>query len=177
MNALYSKRIEVREVRNTSRGQRRSAATLHSNVTRMALCLCLGLFGAGCVQEQTTKPDNAAHEPNPLFDAAYSKDADVAFVMEPEKATGSGSKKDKFQSQSASRRTRDMADWIVRSGDNENMPFAIIDKVNAFRRYDHSRIVLELAIAGIGHPVGFEFFPGQGGLDFLQAGHVGASLE
>ncbi len=24
-----------------------------------------------------------------------------------------------------------MADWVVRSGDNENMPFAIIDKVNA----------------------------------------------
>mgnify|MGYP001815056553 FL=1 len=104
---------------------------MHSNVTRMALCLCLGLFGTGCVQEQTTKPDTAAHEPNPLFNAAYSKDADVAFVMEPEKATASGAKKDKFQSESASRRTRDMADWIVRSGDNENMPFAIIDKVNA----------------------------------------------
>ena len=131
MNALYSKHHEGREVRNTSRGQRRPAATLHSNVTRMALCLCLGLFGTGCVQEQTTKPDTAAHEPNPLFNAAYSKDADVAFVMEPEKATASGAKKDKFQSESASRRTRDMADWIVRSGDNENMPFAIIDKVNA----------------------------------------------
>ncbi|MEA3643816.1 MAG: L,D-transpeptidase, partial [Lamprobacter sp.] len=32
---------------------------------------------------------------------------------------------------SASRRTRDMAQWIVSTKDNLNMPFAIVDKVNA----------------------------------------------
>jgi hypothetical protein len=36
-----------------------------------------------------------------------------------------------FATESASRRTREMAHWIVRSKDNRNRPFAIVDKVNA----------------------------------------------
>ncbi len=42
-----------------------------------------------------------------------------------------GSRPADFGSESASRRTRDMADWVVSSRDNLNMPFAIVDKVNA----------------------------------------------
>jgi len=131
MNAQYLKLNEDRGIRNISRWQRRSSAYLHSNATRMALYLCIGLFATGCVQEQATKPDNVTHEPSPLFNTAYSEDADVAFVMPPEKAAASGGKRAEFQSESASRRTRDMADWVVRSRDNQSMPFAIIDKVNA----------------------------------------------
>jgi hypothetical protein len=129
MNAPYSKQNKNREMRNTIRRQRRLSASLHSNA---ALCLCLALFGAGCVQQQqTTKPDKVVHEPNPMFNAAYSEDADVEFVVEPETVKDHGSEQDKFKSESASRRTRDMADWVVLSRDNGNMPFAIIDKVNA----------------------------------------------
>jgi len=131
MNALYAKQNENHEMRNATRQQRRPSASLHSNATSMALCLCLALFGTGCVQHQPTKPDNAAHEPNPMFNVAYSEDADVAFVAEPESASANGSNQGIFKSESASRRTRDMADWVVRSRDNGNMPFAIIDKVNA----------------------------------------------
>jgi len=66
-----------------------------------------------------------------MLNVAYSEDADVAFVVEPETANAYGSRQDKFKSESASRRTREMAKWVVRSKDNGNMPFAIIDKVNA----------------------------------------------
>lgn len=129
MIALFPEHNEDLEMRmNTRRLPRLSS--LHSNATSLALCLCFALFGTGCVQQQSTKPDSVAHDSNPMFDTAYSADADIEFVAEPATAQGR-SGHDMFRTESASRRTRDMADWIVRSRDNANMPFAIIDKVNA----------------------------------------------
>jgi hypothetical protein len=110
---------------------RQLSASLPSSVASMALCLCISLLAAGCSPQLATKPENVAHTPNPMFNAAYSEEADVPFVMEPKKAIAHGSGRDLFQSESASRRTRAMADWVVSSRDNLNMPFAIIDKVNA----------------------------------------------
>ncbi len=111
--------------------QRRHSASLRSKMTRMALCLCLGLLGAGCGPRLATKADNVAQTPNPMLNANYSEDAEVPFVMEPKTAMANGSRQVNFGSESASHRTRDMADWVVSSRDNLNMPFAIVDKVNA----------------------------------------------
>lgn len=66
-----------------------------------------------------------------MLNAAYSEDADVAFVKEPRMASAKGAGQVDFASESASRRTRDMAQWIVSTKDNLNIPFAIVDKVNA----------------------------------------------
>ncbi|WP_462320126.1 L,D-transpeptidase [Halochromatium sp.] len=66
-----------------------------------------------------------------MLNAAYSEDADLEFVVEPQMAVARGVGKVDFASESASRRTREMAHWIVSSKDNRNMPFAIVDKVNA----------------------------------------------
>jgi len=85
------------------------------NVTRTALCLCLGLLGTGCITQPQVKkvgntthdPNsivNTVHEPNPMFNAALLGKAGAA---------------------------KQMADWVVRSRDNQSMPFAIIDKVEA----------------------------------------------
>jgi hypothetical protein len=111
--------------------RRRLSGSLHSNMTGMALCLCLGLFGAGCGPRLTTKADNVTHLSNPMLRANYSENAEVPFVTAPRTAMADGSKQANFESESASRRTRDMADWVVNSRDNLNMPFAIVDKVNA----------------------------------------------
>jgi hypothetical protein len=72
-------------------------------VTGLALFLTIAFFSAGCVPSMATKPDN-----NPMLKVVHSEDAE-----------------------SASRRTKDMADWVVSSRDNRNKPFAIVDKVNA----------------------------------------------
>lgn len=111
--------------------QRRLSEFSRSRVAGLALCLSLGLLGAGCTPGMPTRAENAANLPNPMFNAAYSKDADVPFVAEPRKASATGSKRGSIELESASRRTRDMADWVVSTRDNLNMPFAIIDKVNA----------------------------------------------
>ena len=131
MNALHPEQNEDHETRVDTRRRRIVSATFHSNATGMALCLCLALIGTGCGKHQTTRADIVTPESSPMLDVAYSKDANVAFVGGPGTATAYGAGQVEFNSESASRRTRDMADWVVRSGDNANMPFAIIDKVNA----------------------------------------------
>jgi len=83
--------------------KRRLPASLHS-VTSLALCLGIALLTSGCIPpSMATKADS-----NPMLKVAHSEDPE-----------------------SASRRTKDMADWVVTSKDNRNKPFAIVDKVNA----------------------------------------------
>lgn len=83
--------------------KRRYLASRHS-VTGLSLCLCIGFLTAGCAPSSVaTRPDN-----NPMLMVTNSDDAE-----------------------SASRRSKEMADWVVESRDNRNKPFAIIDKVNA----------------------------------------------
>ena len=102
-----------------------------SNVTGMVLLLSLGLLGSGCVSQQEKQTGYSGHKSNPMNNTAYTKDADVEFVKGSKTAKASVSRQDSFKSESASRRTRDMAEWVVRTGDNSDKPFAIIDKVNA----------------------------------------------
>ena len=85
---------------------------MSQNATRTALCLCLGLLASGCIDQsqvkntaQAPKPViNTVYEPNPMFNGSLSGKAGAA---------------------------KEMADWVVRSRDNKNMPFAIVDKVQA----------------------------------------------
>lgn len=116
---------------------------MRSNIAGKAVCLCFGLLGIGCTPLQGIQTDNdagiqtnnaaqkAAPQPNPMLHASYSPDAEVPFVMEPGPAMAEDSKRVNFESESASHRTRDMANWIVNSNDNRNKPFSIVDKVNA----------------------------------------------
>ena len=80
-------------------------------VTRTVLYLCVGLFVTGCIPKSDVK--TAAQDsntivntpgPNPMFNVALPGKADAA---------------------------KEMSDWVVRSKDNKNMPFAIVDKVEA----------------------------------------------
>ncbi len=112
MNTLHSKKNQVipcdlvkhsedHKAHNKIRRRRLLSASWRSNMPKIALCLCLSLLGTGCV---TTMANNTAYLSSPMIDAANTKKSDVA---------------------------KDMADWVVRSRDNQNLPFAIIDKVKA----------------------------------------------
>jgi hypothetical protein len=97
----------------------------------MALGLCLVLSIAGCSQHLGTKADQVALSTNPMLNASYAQEAEVPFVTEPKTARPLSSGRADFGSETASRRTRETADWVVASRDNLNMPFAIVDKINA----------------------------------------------
>ncbi len=111
--------------------QPRLIDTMHLHVLSTALCVCLVLLSAGCVLHPTTKADDDGRVPDPMLNVSYSDEEQVPFVLEPTLAMAEGAKQVLFNTESASRRTREMADWVVRSSDNHNLPFAIVDKVNA----------------------------------------------
>jgi len=113
------------------RGEGQEARINTRPASSLMFCLCLGLLGTGCTSSLATKSDNVTSMPNPLHNAAYTEDANVPFVLKPTPAVAHGSGLASFESESASRRTREMAEWVVSSKDNLNMPFAIVDKVNA----------------------------------------------
>jgi len=43
--------------------------------------------------------------------------------------------------------------------------------VHTFGGHDHAWIVLELAVASVGHPVSFQLLSSELWLDFMQPGH------
>jgi len=85
------------------------------NVTRTALCLCLGLLVTGCIpQSEVKKSDNTAHDPGSMANSAYDPNPMFNAALSGKEGAA-----------------KEMADWVVRSRDNQNMPFAIVDKVEA----------------------------------------------
>lgn len=75
-------------------------------VAGIAEVFCLGLLGTFFPVQQASAADETARAA-PLI------------------------KKANFEQEHASREARHVADWVVHSGDNNNLPFVIVDKVNA----------------------------------------------
>lgn len=68
------------------------------------------------------------------FDLAWATDIESVHQDTATVSTAERTHRDKqvdFQQESASKNTRNLADWIVNSGDNRSMPFVIIDKTDA----------------------------------------------
>lgn len=91
----------------------------------MARGLCLGLLAFSLAPHQAS----AASEPGrksaaaPAAIALSTVDTQAVAAHRPERAN--------FELERASREARQVADWVVDSGDNRSMPFAIVDKVDA----------------------------------------------
>lgn len=90
--------------------QRQRSDNVRSVVAIMAKGLCLGLLTAGFASHQAVAALSTT-ETRPVL-AHRSKWAD-------------------FEQERASREARQVADWVVNSGDNHRMPFVIVDKTDA----------------------------------------------
>lgn len=66
-----------------------------------------------------------------IFLLAASVSSHPSFVAAAEPLVEHRPKQANFEHENASRDARHVADWVVYSGDNRNMPFVIIDKTNA----------------------------------------------
>jgi hypothetical protein len=86
------------------------SGNVRSVVAIIAKGLCFGLLTAGFTSHQAATALSAI-EPRPVV-ADRSKQAD-------------------FEQERASREARQVADWVVNSGDNHRMPFVIVDKTDA----------------------------------------------
>ena len=129
---------------------------------------CLVLVAAGCLPYQAAAVDSTVQRftPDHLSAAPIGLAADV-----PATAAASGTrvapahrvKRANFELEPASRDARHIADWVVDSGDNRSLPFAIVDKTQAkvFVFDAHGRL-RGAAPALLGLALGDDAVPGIG---------------
>ena len=120
--------------------QQRSAS-VRPVVAIMAKGLCIGLLSASFTPRQAAAADDAAqlsnlsrlssaHEGSADEGSAH-EDAAAPSTIETQPVVTHLPKRANFELERASHEARHVADWVVDSGDNRSMPFAIVDKTDA----------------------------------------------
>jgi hypothetical protein len=114
---------------------RLATATARALAATIAKGLCLGLLAAGFAA-----PPAAADDAAPLsklgrqsfaLEGPAQEGAAAPSAIDPRPVAARSPKRANFERERASRDARYLADWVVDSGDNKRLPFAIVDKVDA----------------------------------------------
>lgn len=136
------------------------SGSVRSIASSMARGMCLGLLLA-CGNAQLAF---AADDVAPWGHQGHSVAAQQgAVTIAPESLSGSPPKRVNFERERPSQDARQVAEWIVDSGDNGNMPFVIVDKKDAKVYVFHADGRLRgAAPALLGLAVGDDSVPGIG---------------
>jgi hypothetical protein len=112
------------------RQQRTSSVRSVVAITAKGLCFCL--LAASFAPYQAAKAGDAAQLPARA--AAWSEQEGAAtpsIIIEAQPVVAPRPKRADFEREHASHEARHVADWVVDSGDNRSLPFAVVDKANA----------------------------------------------
>ncbi len=98
--------------------------------------LCFGLLIAGCLPYQAAAAEVHIQSPGLappgiVVEGSVPGIPAAAIIVATPVATESVPKSANFERERASQEARHVADWIVDSGDNKGLPFAIVDKADA----------------------------------------------
>jgi len=104
---------------------------VRSGVSIIAKGLCLGVLAASFIPHQAAAADDAAQLSNLSRALSAHEGAAAPSIIETQPVAAYRPKRANFELERASREARHVADWIVDSGDNRSMPFAIVDKTDA----------------------------------------------
>lgn len=125
--------------------------------------ICLGLLIAGFIPRQATAVNNAGQLSNLSRPLSAQDTPTASSTIEETPVTAHRPKRADFKQESVSNEARQMADWIVDSGDNHAMPFVIVDKVHAkVFVFDADGRLRGAAPALLGLAIGDEAVPGIG---------------
>lgn len=115
---------------------RLTTATARALAATIAKGLCLGLLATGFAARPAAAANDVA--PLPVLSPAASAQAGPAPqsaaappASDTRPAAAPGPKHANFELERASPDARHLADWVVDSGDNQRLPFAIVDKIDA----------------------------------------------
>ena len=115
--------------------QQRSAS-VRPVVAIMAKGLCIGLLSASFTPRQAAAADDAEQlsalsRPSSAHEGSAPEGAAAPSTIETQPVEAHRPKRANFERERASHEARHVADWVVDSGDNRSMPFAIVDKTDA----------------------------------------------
>jgi len=105
-------------------------AIASSGFASLAKAVCLGLLAAG-FPPHLAAADDAAQLFNSSSALSVLESAAASPTVETPPPAAHAPKRADFEREHASREARHVADWVVDSGDNRGMPFAIVDKTDA----------------------------------------------
>ena len=111
--------------------QHKRSGSVRSIATTMAKIICFGFLAAGFSSHQAFAMDDAAQLSNPSRPLSVHAGAAVSSTIETQPVVAHHPKRANFERERASHEARQVADWVVDSGDNRSMPFAIVDKKDA----------------------------------------------
>ena len=105
---------------------------LRSVAAIIAKGLCFGLLAVSFTSHQASAADDAAAPLSTLSRPLSAHEGSaVPSTMEMQPLMLHRPQRANFEQEHASRKVRHVADWVVDSGDNRSMPFAIVDKTDA----------------------------------------------
>ena len=93
--------------------------------------LCSSLLAASCFSCQAAAAEDVARALNPTRPLPAPTVATTPYSIETQPVAARGFKRANFEREHASHAARHVADWVVDSGDNHSLPFAIVDKTDA----------------------------------------------
>lgn len=95
------------------------------------LSVFAAILAAGFAAHQAAAMDNAESLPERSHPLPAQKSATAASTPNTRHVAAHDFKRANFKLEHASRDARYVADWVVDSGDNKSMPFAVVDKTDA----------------------------------------------
>ena len=107
------------------------SASVRSVVMILVKGLCFGLLAASSISHQASAADEVAPLSNLSRPLSAHKGAAAPPTIETQSVMSHCPKRANFERERASHEARYVADWVVDSGDNRSMPFAIVDKTDA----------------------------------------------
>lgn len=125
----------------------------------MAKCLVCGVLATTVSPSQAATANDAAQSPK-LRLSAHNR---AAPIRQLQLVVADRPKRANFELEHASHEARSVADWVLDSGDNRGMPFAIVDKVDAkVFVFDANGRLRGAAAALLGLALGDDAVPGIG---------------
>ena len=107
------------------------SGSVHSLSAIITKGLCLGLLAFSFTPHQVAAEDNAAQLSNPSQSSSAHEVAATPVTTDTQPALAPQPKRANFEKEDKSQDAQYVADWAVDSGDNQGMPFVIVDKIDA----------------------------------------------
>jgi len=92
---------------------------------------CLGLLAVSFIPHQVAAEGSPTQLSNPSFSLSAREVTTASLTIETQPVVAPHPKRANFEGEDKSRDAQYVADWVVDSGDNQGMPFVIVDKIDA----------------------------------------------
>ena len=107
------------------------SGSAYSLAASIAKGICLGLMAISFNPHQVGAAENTAQFSNPDRSLSAHQVARTRLTAKTQPAVAPRPKRANFEREHKSEKAQHMADWVIDSGDNRGLPFAIVDKTDA----------------------------------------------